>query len=193
MGRLSLGLLLLVIAVASAQEAATSGDPRVKFKDGGRYLRDLSIALELPRETICRELSQYDCFSDAFRIVLGGVEPYSIRVVEPAETASLTAPIALDRVALHACTQRVDEDVKVPAKALLFHSPKSKSPDRKWKERTVAIIYDRILRREATSGEVSRMLSFYDTVAKDGPNDASRNWTVLACFSVASSLESVFY
>ena len=193
MGRLSRSLFLILSASAFAQPAATSADPRVKFKDGGRYLRDLSSALELPRETICRELSQYDCFTDAFRIVLGGVEPYSIRVVEPVETASLTAPIALDRVALHACTQRVDEDVKTPAKAVLFRPLKARKPDKKWKEHTVATLYDRILRREATPSEVARMLAFYDTVAKDGSRDAARNWTVLSCFSIASSLESVFY
>jgi hypothetical protein len=193
MVRLSCLLLLLASAV-SAQESA---DPKVKFKDGERYLRDLASALELPRESICRELSQYDCFADAFRIVLGGVEPYSIRVLEPQEGAALTTPIALDRLALHACTQRVTEDVKTPLKAVLFRpmkSPKSTTtPDKKWKEQTVATIYDRILRRDATAAETARMLAFYDTVAKDPSPDTARNWTVLGCFTVASSLENVFY
>jgi hypothetical protein len=189
MARLSCCFLLL-LATLPAQESA---DPRVKFKDGERYLRDLATALDLPRETICRELSQYDCFADAFRIVLGGVEPYSIRIVEPQESAALTTPIAVDRLALHACTQRVAEDVKTPAKAVLFRPAKSAKPDKKWKEQTVQTIYDRILRRDATREEVARMLAFYDTVAKDPAPDAARHWTVLGCFTVASSLESIFY
>lgn len=188
MARLS--FLLLLIIPAFAQESV---DPRVKFKDGERYLRDLATALELPRESVCRELSQYDCFADAFRIVLGGVEPYSIRFVKPQEAAALTTPIALDRLALHACTQRVTEDAKTPAKAVLFRPMKSKNPDKKWKEQTVATIYDRILRRDATRDEIARMVAFYDTVAKDPSPDTARNWTVLGCFTVASSLESVFY
>jgi len=185
-------LLLLLLALSAAAQTPASPDPRVKFKDGERYLRDLAAALELPRDSICRELSQYDCFSDAFRIVLGGVEPYRIRVVEPQEKASLTAPIALDRLAMHACTRRVEEDVKSPAGAVLFRATKAR-PDRKWKQQTATVIYDRILRRTPTAEETARLVSFYDAVARKAGSTASRDWTVLACFTVASSLESVFY
>lgn len=187
-----LSLILLLSALSAAAQTPASPDPRVKFKDGERYLRDLAAALELPRDSICRELSQYDCFSDAFRIVLGGVEPYRIRVVEPQEKASLTAPIALDRLAMHACTLRVEEDVKSPATAVLFRPSKAR-PDRKWKQQTATTIYDRILRRTPTAEETTRLVSFYDTVGRKSAATASRDWTVLACFAVASSLESVFY
>lgn len=74
-----IALLVLLAAPARpalAQEAApTSPDPRVKFKDGERYLRDLAESLEIPRSEICLELSRYDCADKAFRIVLGGGRP----------------------------------------------------------------------------------------------------------------------
>ena len=187
--------MMLAVAVCAPAIAEKPGDksadPRVKFKDGARYLGDLSEALQIPRDTICKELGRYDCDTDAFKIVLGGVEPYRDAIEEPFSTASLATPIALDRVALRVCTERVAEDVKNPEKALLYRAA---SPDKKWKKATIARIYDRLLERDATPDEVSRLLAFYDTVAADpSKTDAPREWTVLGCFSVASSLESVFY
>jgi len=171
---------------------ATSSDPRIKFKDGARYLRDLSTALQIPRESICKELGQYDCYTDAFRIVLGGVEPYGNAIVEPLETASLTTPIALDRVALRVCTERVAEDVKNPTEAVLFLPG---PPSKKWKQTTAVRMYDKLLQRDARKDEINRLLDFYDAVAAEGrpAAETARDWTVLGCFSVASSLESVFY
>jgi hypothetical protein len=43
---------------ADAPTPVVSADPRVKFKDGERYLRDLSANLNIPREEICKELSR---------------------------------------------------------------------------------------------------------------------------------------
>ncbi len=183
----------LALAPVFAQQPG-SNDPRVKFKDGERMLRDLSSALQLPRETICKELGQYDCYLDAFKVVLGGVEPYKIRIVEPLETASMTAPIAVDRVAMHVCSRRVAEDVKSPASAVLFHAPKK--ADLQWKQRTVATLYDKLLRRDASAAETARLVGFYDTVAKGHSGkaeDVARDWVTLGCFTLASSLEGIFY
>lgn len=179
----------------SATSSASSPDPRVKFKDGERYLRDLSAALDLPRDSICKELDLYDCYSDAFRIVLGGVEPYSIRIVEPNASASLTTPIALDRVALRVCTARVSEDEKAPEKAVLYHPVKK--PDSKWKRETAQGLYDVLLRRSATRAEIERLTRFYNSVAAEHKGQpaqqAARDWAILGCFALATSLESIFY
>lgn len=190
-------LLAAALSAAAFAQTPESADPKVKFKDGDRYLRDLAASLNLPRESICKELSQYDCYTDAFRIVLGGVEPYGIRIVEPLEQASLTSPIAMDRVALRVCTERVAEDVKDPKTAVLYTAPsRLKNPDKKWKREEVAKMYDKLLRRDATPEETARMISFYSTVSArhGGPaGSAAKDWVVLGCFTVASSLESVFY
>jgi hypothetical protein len=189
----NLKLLAVVLSATALAQTPTSADPRVKFKDGERFLGDLAAALGLPRESVCKELSQYDCYSDAFRIVLGGMEPYGIRAVEPIEQASLTSPIALDRVALRVCSTRVAEDIKDPQKAVLYLAPAHvKNPDKKWKKETVARLYDKLLRRDASAEEIAHMMEFYSTVAAKHAGDA-KDWVVLGCFSVASSLESVFY
>ena len=196
---LALSVVALPAPAVAAEPAAAphaSLDPRLKLKDGDRYLRDLSAELQIPREEICKELSQYDCFRDAFRIVLGGVEPYDVRVLEPLDHASLAGPIAFDRVALHVCTSRVTKDIAEPAKALIYKPAASKgAATRAWMDTTTVALYDRLLQRPATAAEKSEMADFYKTVSNGRTDNAAiqKDWTVLSCFAVASSLESAFY
>jgi hypothetical protein len=189
-------LLLLVLGgAAHAADTATSSDPRVKFKPGDVYMTDLSEGLAIPRDEICKELGKHDCFNTAFRIVMGGVDPYDMRILKPLDDASLASPIALDRVALHACTLRVERDIDAPASAVLFKAPKGQ-PNRAWMDRTTTAFYDRILRRAATTAEKAEMADFYQTVAKgrkDPPAAIEKDFTTLGCFAVASSLEATFY
>ncbi len=179
-----------------------SVDPRVKFKDGERYLRDLSANLNISREDICKELSRYDCMTDAFRIVLGGVEAPNLLVNEPIENAALTSPIAVDRVALHVCTNRVRMDREKPAEAVLLKTGafgadgRAKSPDPKWLNATADAIYGSILMRSPSEREIQNLAAYYTQVADGRPASSAEvaaDWVTLSCFAVASSLEAVFY
>ena len=200
---LALAAALLALALPMASVAATpagaphaSLDPRLKLKDGDRYLNDLSSELAIPREAICKELSQYDCFRDAFRIVLGGVDAADLGVNEPLEQEAMTAPIALDRVALRVCVTRVERDIADPKHAVLLRGPVAKgAPSPAWMKRTVHGLYDRILAREATPAETSQLLGFYQKVAaSNSPADTKvKDWVTLGCFAVASSFENIFY
>lgn len=205
----SLGLTLAGCAgvegpsTSAALEAAepapvASVDPRVKFKDGDRYLRDLADGLAVPRESVCLELGQYDCFSDAFRIVLGGVEAANLLVNEPLEVEALTAPIAYDRLALNVCTNRVQLDVADPEAAVLYRPGNlagSRRTERAWLEQTANGIYAGVLRRDPTPAETAQLVAFHDEIAAsaDDAETIARDWTVLACFAVASSMEAIFY
>lgn len=187
---------------ADGPAPVASADPHVKFKDGERYLRDLSMNLSIPREEICRELSRYDCMTDAFRIVLGGVEAPNLLVNEPIENAALTSPIAVDRVALHVCINRVKRDKDNPAAAVLFKTGafgtdgKSSSPDSDWLRSTADAIYGSILLRSPSEREIQNLTAYYTQVAEGRPAngaDVATDWVTLSCFAVASSLEAVFY
>ncbi|MFM8376523.1 MAG: hypothetical protein ACKN9P_10800 [Phenylobacterium sp.] len=187
--------LALTAPAARAQEAApASPDPRVKFKDGERYLRDLAETLEIPRSEICLELSRYDCADKAFRIVLGGVDPYEIRIMQPLDQASLASPIAFDRVALQVCSNRVARDRADPARAILF-KPAAGRPDAAWREALTDRLYDRILRRGADAGERQRMAAFLEGLEPRTGRSArgQADQTLLACFALASSAEAAFY
>ncbi|MCA3712485.1 MAG: hypothetical protein IM667_05375 [Phenylobacterium sp.] len=193
-----IALLALLTAPARpvlAQEAdPTSPDPRVKFKDGERYLRDLAESLEIPRSAICLELSRYDCADKAFRIVLGGVDPYDIRIMQPLDQASLASPIAFDRVALQVCSNRIAKDKADPATAVLF-KPAAGRPDAAWRAALTDRVYDRILRRDADEAERQRMSAFLQGIeARTGRSPKGQaDQTILACFALASSAEAAFY
>jgi hypothetical protein len=174
---------------------AASRQARVKYKSGARYANDLAAALDLPRDAVCRELGRYDCVDEVHRIVLGGVEPYTLGVREPLPSIAVTAPIAQDRVALAACTERIERD-RAASEPVFLTTVDVDAPTPGQLEATAKRFYDRILAREATPDEVSALAEFHSTVTGEpgaSGATATRDWAILSCFMVATTLESIFY
>jgi len=174
---------------------AASRQERVKYKSGARYANDLAAALDLPRDAVCRELGRYDCVDEVHRIVLGGVEPYTLGVREPLPSLGLTAPIAQDRVALAACTERIQRDLAA-SEPVFLTAVDVDAPTPGQLEATAGRFYDRILHRAATPDEVSALAEFHSTVTGEPSESgatATRHWAILSCFMVATTLESIFY
>lgn len=176
---------------------APSRQPRVKYKSGARYASDLAVALDLERDAVCRELGQYDCVDEVHRIVLGGVEPYTLGVREPLPAMAVTAPIAQDRVALAACTERIARDLDA-SEPVFLRKIDVEDPTSKELEATAKRFYDRILRRAATPDEVNALAQFHSKVTEQAGETgegatATRDWAILSCFMVATTLESIFY
>lgn len=180
---------------AEPQGIVASHKARVKFKAGERMLRDLSDALDLDRNRACAELARYDCVKDVHNIALGGVEPYHKQINQPLEVMPVTAAIAADRVALATCTRRVQQDFDRPDEAKVFTALVSESgvPDAAALSTTVEALYDRILRRDATADEVQALVDFHAEVMAETNDDGRRRWAQLSCFSVATTLEALFY
>jgi hypothetical protein len=180
---------------APTEQVAASRQARVKYKSGARYASDLAAALDLPPDALCRELGLYDCVDQVHRIILGGVEPYTLGVREPLPSIAVTAPIAQDRVALAACTERIERDLAA-SEPVFLTTVDVDAPTPGQLEATSKRFYDRILRREATPDEVSALVQFHSTVT-DEPGEsgatATRDWAILSCFMVATTLESIFY
>lgn len=183
--------------VAAPAQPITAGslDPRLKFKDGARLQRQLATAFNLPLEEICKELSTYDCNDQAFLITLGGMEPQRMLAYVPLEEAALAAPIAVDRVVMHACVKRVDMDFANPQTALLTPvASKAPRPDRSWRRATVQRVYDALIGREPSKVETDELVAAYEDLARGRPAaDAARDWSVLTCFAVGTSVENLFY
>jgi hypothetical protein len=177
------------------EPVAASRQARVKYKSGARYASDLAGALDLPRAAICRELGRYDCVDEVHRIVLGGVEPYTLGVREPLPSIAVTAPIAQDRVALAACTERIERDLAA-SQPVFLASIDVDAPTPGQLEVVARHFYDRILRRDATPYEISALTQFHSTVTDESIESgatATRDWAILSCFMVATTLESIFY
>jgi hypothetical protein len=177
---------------AAPEIVLESQKPRVRPKHGERFARDLASALELERSELCRELGRFDCVSEAHRITLGGVEPYRAGIDAPLSVAPVTAPIAYDRVALSACSTRVDRDFDAPGSAALF-GPLASADSPAAREATSRMLYTRILRREAEPHEVQALGDLYAEVAAEVEEEPAREWAILSCFAVATTMEGLFY
>lgn len=178
-----------------AQGVVPSHKARVKFKGGERLVRDLVAGLELPRQGACSELARYDCIKEVHHIALGGVEPYHKAINNPLEVMPVTAAIAADRVALSTCTRRVRIDFDNPDEAVVFTAlvRESGPPSADVLTQVATDLYDRLLQRDATDAEIKALVDFHAEVMAETGDDGRRRWAQLACFSVATTLESLFY
>ena len=136
----------------------------------------------------------YDCVAAVHKITLGGVEPYSLGIDEPVGTAPVIAPMAADRVALSACDVRAERDLGDLGAALIFREmPGSGAPDAAALGAMSTRLVEKLLRREAREGEVGELVAFWDEVVEEASEDPRRDWATLACFSLATSTEALFY
>lgn len=171
-------------------EQAPSARPRVKFKTAVRYAADLSNALSLPRESLCSELDAFDCIG-VHRVALGEVDAFGLRLFEPLETMPVTAPIAVDRIALSACGERAAQDFADSGNSASFQEvaggDSSSASDR---DAVVARLYRQLLLREATEAEIDAVSSMHDDLPQSG---RAQTWAQMACFVIATSTEALFY
>jgi hypothetical protein len=162
-----------------------SRHPQVLAKTGEMYSQDLATALSLPRDEVCKELGSYDCARLAHRIALGGVEPYVLRIDQPLNVTPVSAPLAVDRIALSACGARVRADFAAPGSAVIFGALAQGGSD--GPNLAVRSLYDRMLGRDPDDAELSAVLELNTAPA------TPEEFGVLACFVIATSLENLFY
>lgn len=159
----------------------------VRFKGGARLRTDWARGLGLDVNDVCRELGQYDCATEVHNIVLGGVEPYVLNINSPLPEAPVTAPLAVERVALAACSATVERDFREPESAVVFRPP----GDGAWTAGARRGAHERLieglLKRRANDEELDRLEQLWTQSAD--PTE----WATSSCFVVASSLESLFY
>lgn len=170
-------------------EQAPSARPRVKFKTANRYAADLSRALSIPTDALCRELDDFDCV-EVHRIALGEVDAFGLRLFEPLESPPLSAPIAVDRIALTACGERAALDFETPAQAELFGEVAQGEAGRADRDAVVDLLYGRLLLRDPTDAEREAVTAMHD----DLPDERrTQTWAQMACFAIATSTEALFY
>lgn len=169
-----------------------SARARVKRKSPALLASDLGQALDLPRAELCAELGSHDCF-DTHEILLGGVEPYKLRIDEPLAAPSVASPMAVDRIVLTACGERAARDFDAPADAVVFAEVAGTpgAPDPAARAAVAGRLYERLLARPAGAREIDDLVGFYDALGTS-PQPA-RDWAQLACYAVATTTEFLFY
>ena len=165
--------------------AEKSTRPDLKFKDYQRLSNDLALILNLPPTDVCNELGLYSCLNDIHKLVLKGTSPYDEGRYEPIERFTVSAPIALQRVALSACSTRVELDLSAPESSVLL-KPEMTLDNR------INNIYQLLLKRNPTNIEVEKLKNFEREVALIS-EATLKDWTVGACLALLSSSEYLFY
>ena len=182
--------LLFTLGCGGEEYTSVSAKARVNAKSGAVWGRDLANGLGLQEWELCSELGAYDCISEAHRITLGGVEPTVLGIDEPLPNASVSAPIAVDRVATSACGLRFDRD-KSGGAAVIFGPVLQKDNDRAREDVADALVR-RLLSREPTKAELESLVALYDSLAPIS-TDLTRDGAVGMCVIVATSTEALFY
>ncbi len=172
----------------------------VRMKKVDLFVNDLKDALGFSsEEAFCLELNTYDCTSVVHNIVLGGVDAYDSAVFEPYESATESTPIAIERIALQACTKRVDDDLSDQQAAVVYKnfnldgSNNFVNFDESVLNTTTDSLYKRFLKRMPTADESKTLRILYERLAEVEQNGIAYEWARMSCYMVATHVENIFY
>ncbi len=181
----------------SRVEAAPPSQGQVKRKRSSLLKNSLAKILALDPKGMCLELGRLPCADVVHKVSLGGMDAYGNAQYRYPEHAAATSAMSLDRLVLSACSQRAGLDLLNPARAVIFKDVELSVDGRLMKTEAVAqaiqTLYQRAFLRNPTEGEVQSLLDFYEAVYAEQSIGAARNWMVLSCYSVLTSLEAGFY
>jgi hypothetical protein len=170
----------------SPAQRAEAPEP-LTWKRQAALVADVNRALELDRDTGCRELDRVPC-GDVHLVALGGNDVEGAAQLEPVAKPLATTPLTVDRLVLGACTNRVDLDVGGPAvvfERLDFATPALRKDDPAVRA-TGQTLFRRLLRRDASAEEL-------DVVSELASGQSPRDFAIAACLAIGTSSENVLY
>jgi hypothetical protein len=179
-----------------ADGTGTAAEETLLWKRGAALAADLGNALALSETELCTEVSDIPC-TEVHRAPLGRADPFGTGLLEPVQSPLATTALATDRLALSACSARVDKD-SAGSPAVFQGVPLGDQPlaadavaRRTTAEQLATLLYTRMLARRPTSPEVDVLAEL--AVGNDGAPVSARSFAKLACFAVATTSEFVLY
>ncbi|MBK6687565.1 MAG: hypothetical protein IPG45_24040 [Deltaproteobacteria bacterium] len=177
---------------------AESAKANLRIKSNLRLRNDLAQALGLAPNEVCLEMGQYSCTDFVHAVALGGVEPYTLGLNEPQSHTTLTTPIAVERVVMAACTKRALDDLGSAQPVIwkdlgIAADGKLADPGTAGVTNSITTLYQRGLLRDPKAREIEHLTQLYRDLEADGGANPARDWAILTCFSVLTSLEALFY
>lgn len=151
------------------------------------FEQGLSQGLQLSAKDLCYELGSRKCVDEVHLTVLGGNEPYKAGQFDRGQAPTALTAVAVDRVVLSACSQRLELDRKAAGKAVVFkhfalYGP---APDRTKLEAQSQDLYRRILARDPSAAELK-------VIAGLGNQGLSNDkLALMLCYAIASSSENL--
>lgn len=182
--------------VYTGVEASERAD--LRLKRWRQISLDLQGALELTEEQICREAGLYDC-TDLHVVSMGGVSVAN-GIYEPVDELGVTSNLAIERVVLQACYNRLELDRAAQAEGgagvvfkhiALDGDNGSQGSNADEAVAQITELYQRLLARDPEPEEVSALIRHNAGIAADGGGAAE--WALMVCFALGTSTEALLY
>lgn len=172
---------------APGLDASAKADLRVKR---WRQLSlDLRGVLRLSEDALCRETGLYDC-TDLHVVPLGGVSIEN-GLYAPRSDFSVTTGLALERVVLQACWNRLELDRAGPAEvftAVDLHATTVPAPAL---DAQSTALFRGFLARDPSAAELAGARALAAEVESDG--GTATEWALALCFALGTSTEFLLY
>ncbi len=167
--------------------------PNLQWKRASALEQDLMRALELEADQVCLEVGTAPCISEVHQVALGGHDPFDLGLYESLDAPLTTSPIALDRVVLSACGNRVALDRQGSALVfdqLALDEPAPSAEDERVAA-TITALYRRLLARDPLPSEIELVAGL--TVDDQGEPVAGHEFASLACYTIGTTSEFLFF
>ncbi|HEX6243335.1 MAG TPA: hypothetical protein VFZ61_20620 [Polyangiales bacterium] len=185
-------------AVAGADGAppdiARSTRSSLQWKRYAALQNDLSQALDLPKAELCNEFGSEPCIDKVHLLPLGGHDPFSTGLLEPAADTLVTTGTVLERVVLSACLAKIEKERAMGKGSRVFEldlSGPAPAPDAAPTRAMITGLYRRFLARDATDEELSLVASLARDAAGMPVNATS--FAATACMVVGTTTEFLFF
>ncbi|MBC7659298.1 MAG: hypothetical protein H7249_06275 [Chitinophagaceae bacterium] len=150
------------------------------FEDG------LVTGLALNKATFCQELGKQSCIDKVHLTFLGGNDPFEAGLYERAQTPTSITAVAVDRVVLYACSQRLEMDRVAASAAVVFkYFPLSGTPTSDQLKLQATDLYHRFLARDPEAAEITVIQSL------SNKGLAADKLALMMCYSIGTSAENI--
>lgn len=195
-------MLGMALALASAPLGCTQDEDEplpastrnhLIWKRAHAIEQDLALALELDPETMCQELGEFSCTERVHLTTLGGHDPFEQGLYRGVGSPLVTTPLALERVAVSACTARAKADMSGDPVVFVDlelgeDAPSSGSDAYRY---TVRTLYRRLLARNPEPEEYDVLAALLES--PEGGRASGEGFAVAACVAVATTTEFLFF
>jgi hypothetical protein len=147
-------------------------------------------------EALCHELTEYSCFRYAHQYALGGHNAADRGQMHGQSAPSLTTAVAVERVVLAACTNRLNQDLALnQLDDRVFRFFELEVADEMIAPEAVEAqandLYKRFLIRKPSSAEMAALLDLRQNVQPHVKNGFEL--AQIMCFTVGTHSEFLFY
>jgi hypothetical protein len=153
--------------------------------------QDLMRGLDLDKASVCSELGIYSCIDDVHLAALGGNEPFEKSQYEPSREPTATSSIAIDRVVLSACAERVNRDRAGTPTLFTGLDLDGTSVSDNESDEVTTTLFRKLLARDPSAAELEKMRML--TEDADGLPVSGADYAKLSCYAVGTHVEFLFF